>query len=91
VCAEDAKYAFAINFSGRGYETKINTFFEISLPESTCVFCGQCVGVCPTGALKPKRQWLMEQGRTPDEIMDLTRSERRSRRRRSEPGLTEQA
>jgi len=91
VCAEDAQYAFAINFSGRGYETKINIFFEISLPESTCVFCGQCVGVCPTGALKPKRQWLMEQGRTPDEIMDLTRSERRSRRRRSEPGLTEQA
>ncbi len=91
VCAEDAQYAFAINFSGRGYETKINTFFEISLPESTCVFCGQCVGVCPTGALKPKRQWLMEQGRTPDEIMDLTRSERRSRRRRSEPGLAEQA
>lgn len=91
VCAEDAQYAFAINFSGRGYETKINTFYEISLPESTCVFCGQCVGVCPTGALKPKRQWLLEQGRTPDEIMDLTRSERRSRRRRSEPGLSEQA
>lgn len=91
VCADDAQYAFAINFSGRGYETRINTFYEISLPESTCVFCGQCVGVCPTGALKPKRQWLLELGRTPDEIMDLTRSERRSRRRRSDPGLSEQA
>lgn len=91
VCADDAQYTFAINFSGRGYKTKINTFYEISLPESTCVFCGQCVGVCPTGALKPKRQWLLELGRTPDEIMDLTRSERRSRRRRIEPGLPEQA
>lgn len=91
VCADDAQYAFAINFSGRGYDTQINTFYETTLPESTCVFCGQCVGVCPTGALKPKRQWLLEQGRTPDEIMDLTRSERRARRRRIESDSFEQA
>lgn len=91
VCAEDAQYTFAINFSGRGYETQISTFYEIPMPESTCVFCGQCVGVCPTGALKPKRQWLLELGRTPDEIMDLTRGERRSRRRRVEPDVNEQA
>lgn len=90
VCADDAQYAFAINFSGRGYDTQINTFYETTLPESTCVFCGQCVGVCPTGALKPKRQWLLEQGRTPDEIMDLTRSERRARRRRIESDSLEQ-
>lgn len=91
VCADDAQYAFAINFSGRGYDTQINTFYETTLPESTCVFCGQCVGVCPTEALKPKRQWLLEQGRTPDEIMDLTRSERRARRRRIESDSFEQA
>lgn len=91
VCAEDAQYTYAINFSGRGYETQISTFYEIPMPESTCVFCGQCVGVCPTGALKPKRQWLLELGRTPDEIMDLTRGERRSRRRRVEPDVNEQA
>lgn len=82
VCAEDAQYAYAINFSGRGYHTQIDTFYGISMPESTCVFCGQCVGVCPTGALKSKRQWLLEQGYTPDEIMDLTRTERRRRMRR---------
>ncbi len=82
VCADDAQYAFAINFEGRGYETQISTFFDRPLPESTCVFCGQCIGVCPTGALKPKRQWLLEQGQTPDEIMALTRSERRRRMRR---------
>jgi NADH dehydrogenase/NADH:ubiquinone oxidoreductase subunit G len=81
-CAEDAQYAFAINFSGRGFSTQIDTFFEKPLPETSCVFCGQCVGVCPTGALKPKRQFLLEQGRTPDEIMSLTRSERRRRMRR---------
>ena len=81
VCAEDAQYTYAINFSGRGFETSINTFFEQSLPESTCVFCGQCVGVCPTGALKPKREWLLEQGNTPDDIMQLTRMKRRRKKR----------
>lgn len=82
VCADDAQFAYAINFSGRGYETQISTFFEKPMPETSCVFCGQCVGVCPTGALKPKRQWLLEQGYTPDEIMQWTRSERRQRLRR---------
>jgi formate hydrogenlyase subunit 6/NADH:ubiquinone oxidoreductase subunit I len=38
------------------------------IPETTCVLCGQCVGVCPTGALKPKREFLLEQGMTPDQI-----------------------
>ncbi len=80
VCAEDAQYTYAINFSGRGFETSIATFFEQTMPATTCVFCGQCVGVCPTGALKPKREWLMEQGVTPDEIMQMTRSERKRKR-----------
>jgi len=91
VCADDAQYAYAINFSGRGYETQISTFFNSPLPESTCVFCGQCVGVCPTGALKPKRQWLLELGKTPDEIMELTRGERRTRRRKIDTSFAEQA
>lgn len=81
VCADDAQYTYAINFSGRGFESSIDTFFHQSLPESSCVFCGQCVGVCPTGALKPKREWLLEQGMTPDEIMGQTRMQRRRRKR----------
>jgi NADH dehydrogenase/NADH:ubiquinone oxidoreductase subunit G len=81
VCAEDAQYTYAINFTGRGFETMIGTFFDKSLPETTCVFCGQCVGVCPTGALKAKRLWLLEQGVTPDEIIQVTRTERRTRKR----------
>ncbi|GAB4545531.1 MAG: hypothetical protein Fur002_19770 [Anaerolineales bacterium] len=68
VCAEDAQYAYAINFNGRGYETQIGTFFDKPIPETTCVLCGQCVGVCPTGALKPKREYLLEQGKLPSEI-----------------------
>jgi NADH dehydrogenase/NADH:ubiquinone oxidoreductase subunit G len=81
VCAADAQYAYAINFSGRGFETQISTFFELPMPATSCVFCGQCVGVCPTNALKPKREALLEQGMTPDEILQTTRSERRRRSR----------
>ncbi|OGO76353.1 MAG: hypothetical protein A3K45_06155 [Chloroflexi bacterium RIFOXYC12_FULL_59_14] len=71
ICANDAQYAFAINFNGRGFETQIGTFFERTIPKTTCVLCGQCVGVCPTGALKPKREYLLEQGLTPDQISVL--------------------
>jgi NADP-reducing hydrogenase subunit HndD len=81
VCASDAQYAYALNFSGRGFETQISTFFQQPLPTTTCVFCGQCIGVCPTNALKPKREALMEQGLTPDEIFQTTRSERIRRSR----------
>jgi predicted molibdopterin-dependent oxidoreductase YjgC len=84
VCADDVQYTYALNFSGRGYETQISTFFKEPIPQSTCVFCGQCVGVCPTGALKPKRVWLFEQGHSPDEIMELTRTERKRRHRGKE-------
>lgn len=87
VCADDAQYTYAINFSGRGYETQINTFFEKPMTDTTCVFCGQCVAVCPTGALKSKRMWLLEMGYTGDEIMELTRTERKRRMRR-ESSLT---
>lgn len=82
VCAEDAQYTFAINFSGRGYETQIGTFFDRAIPETTCVLCGQCVGVCPTGALKPKREYLLQQGVSPEEISVLSTGKRQRRERR---------
>ena len=77
VCADDAQYTFAINFDGRGFETQIGTFFDKSIPETSCVLCGQCVGVCPTGALKPKRQFMLEQGMSPQEISVLNTGRRR--------------
>lgn len=81
VCAEDAQYTFAINFSGRGYRTQIGTFFDAAIPQTTCVFCGQCVGVCPTGALKPKREWLLDLGSSPEEVAAATRGRPRRRKR----------
>ena len=80
VCADDAQFTFAINFSGRGFETQIATFFDRSIPETTCVLCGQCVGVCPTGALKPKREFLLEQGMSPQEISVLNTGRKKRRK-----------
>jgi len=80
VCADDAQYAFALSFDGRGFQTHIGTFMGDGMMDTTCVFCGQCVGVCPTGALKPKRQALLEEGLDPDEVFQLTRGGRRKRR-----------
>lgn len=82
VCAEDAQYTYAINFTGRGFDTNIGTYFDKGMLETTCVFCGQCVGVCPTGALKSRRQWLLEQGHTPAEI--IAQAPRRKRRKNRE-------
>ncbi len=50
-CGDDAQNTFAISVAGRGFEARIATEFEVGLPASACVFCGNCVGVCPTGAL----------------------------------------
>ena len=82
VCAEDAQYTYAINFAGRGFDTQIATNFDKPMPQTTCVFCGQCVGVCPSGALKPKREWLLEQGKTPEEILEVSGRERGRKRRK---------
>lgn len=73
ICADDAQFTYALSFDGRGFETRIGTFMGEGMMNTTCVFCGQCVGVCPTGALKPKRQMLLEQGIDPDDVFKQTR------------------
>ena len=35
----------------RGIETTVGTAFDNPMTETSCTFCGQCVSVCPTGAL----------------------------------------
>jgi predicted molibdopterin-dependent oxidoreductase YjgC len=90
VCAQDAQYTYALNFSGRGFDTQIATFFDQPLPLTTCVFCGNCVGVCPTGALKAKREYLLEQGIAPEDIFEITRFQGRGKRSRGGPHLDQQ-
>ena len=36
----------------RGFDTKIATAFDKPIVDSICTFCGQCVSVCPTAALR---------------------------------------
>ena len=89
VCAEDAQYTYALSFSGRGFDTTIATFFDRPMPRTTCVFCGQCVGTCPTGALKAKREYLLDQGVPPEEVFVQTRLKGRGQRSLGGPGLAE--
>ncbi len=56
-CGDDAQHTFAIAISGRGFEARISTEFDIALPDSACVYCGNCVAVCPTNALQFKTEW----------------------------------
>jgi len=79
VCAEDAQFTFALTLDGRGYETEVATAFDIAMTDSPCVFCGQCVGVCPTGALKPKLEWGLEQGWTGEELRQRTKRKRKGK------------
>ena len=50
VCDEIQGVA-AIGYANRGFDSKICSAFEHDLD---CEFCGQCVSVCPTGALSAK-------------------------------------
>lgn len=38
----------------RGFDTNIGSAFDMGLGETSCVSCGQCIAVCPTGALQEK-------------------------------------
>lgn len=52
-CGDDAQFTFALTVAGRGFAARIDTGADAPLLDSRCVFCGNCVAVCPTGALMP--------------------------------------
>ena len=66
-CGVDAQNTFAIGVAGRGFDAHISTEFTVELPDSACVYCGNCIGVCPTGALMFKSEYDMRQAGTWDE------------------------
>jgi NADP-reducing hydrogenase subunit HndD len=66
-CGVDAQNTFAIGVAGRGFDAHISTEFDVGLPDSACVYCGNCIGVCPTGALMFKSEYDMRSAGTWDE------------------------
>lgn len=52
-CAENVGVN-VYDFGYRGFEAKIVAGLDRPLEQSPCIFCGNCIDVCPTGALQPK-------------------------------------
>jgi predicted molibdopterin-dependent oxidoreductase YjgC len=55
-CGKDYQNTYALTVAGRGFDARISTEFAVPLPESACVYCGNCIAVCPTGALMFKSE-----------------------------------
>jgi len=66
-CGEEWQNTFAISVAGRGFDAHISTEFDVELPDSACVYCGNCIAVCPTGALMFKSEHDMRADDTWDE------------------------
>ncbi len=74
-CGVDAQNTFAIAVAGRGFDARISTEFDAPLPSSACVYCGNCIGVCPTGALMFKSEFdLRRRGDWAEERQHVTRT-----------------
>ena len=71
-CGVDAQNTFAIAVAGRGFNARISTEWNVGLPDSACVYCGNCIGVCPTGALMFKSEHDMREAGTWDESAQTT-------------------
>lgn len=56
-CGKEAQNTFAISVAGRGFEARISTEYALPLTDSACVYCGNCIPVCPTGALMFKSEY----------------------------------
>ena len=66
-CGTDAQHTFAIAVAGRGFDARISTEYAVPLDVSACVYCGNCIGVCPTGALMFSSEHDMRAAGTWDE------------------------
>jgi predicted molibdopterin-dependent oxidoreductase YjgC len=72
-CGVDAQNTFAIAVAGRGFDARISTEYAVPLGESACVYCGNCIGVCPTGALMFRTEHeLREAGEWDEEAQTVT-------------------
>jgi formate dehydrogenase alpha subunit len=54
VACQDIQHIGAIAIAGTGSEAHVAAFADETIRDSICTSCGQCVSVCPTGAIFPK-------------------------------------
>lgn len=66
-CGEQWQNSFVIEIAGRGFDSRVSTENDVPLPDSACVYCGNCIQVCPTGALMFKSEHDMRAAGTWDE------------------------
>ncbi|HTP20501.1 MAG TPA: 2Fe-2S iron-sulfur cluster-binding protein, partial [Solirubrobacteraceae bacterium] len=66
-CGEQYQNTFAITVAGRGFDARISTEYANPLPDSACVYCGNCIAVCPTGALMFRSEHDLREAATWDE------------------------
>ena len=71
-CGPDHQNTFAIAVAGRGFGAQISTEFTVALPDSACVYCGNCIAVCPTGALMTVREHELRKNGNWDESRQTT-------------------
>lgn len=45
-----------LGFMDRGFKTKVGPVFDKSFADVNCMQCGQCINVCPVGALHEKEE-----------------------------------
>jgi predicted molibdopterin-dependent oxidoreductase YjgC len=63
-CGEQWQNSFVIDIAGRGFAATVSTENDVPLPDSACVYCGNCIQVCPTGALMFKSEYDMREAGT---------------------------
>ncbi len=68
VC-DEIQETHAVDFTGRGFKSKVTTCFDDPISYKNCRLCGQCITACPTGALINKqlkgiRPWEVKKVRT---------------------------
>ncbi len=76
-CGTDHQNTFAISIAGRGFDARISTEFDTWLPDSACVYCGNCIERLPdrradvrdrVRAARRKASWDEERQTTTDTI-----------------------
>jgi predicted molibdopterin-dependent oxidoreductase YjgC len=71
-CGDQWQHSFVIEIAGRSFDSRVSTEHDVALPDSACVYCGNCIQVCPTGALMFRTEFDMRAAGTWDEDRHTT-------------------